>query len=93
MNRHLEHNDIEMLFEAFASLKTKEEFSAFIEDIATIQEIKDFALRLQVAYRLQNKQTYAEIESATGASATTIARVNKALLYGAGGYQTVLKRR
>jgi len=93
MNKYLESNDVETLLDAFMSLKTKAELAAFLEDIATIQEIKDFALRLQVAKRLQQKQTYTDIEEATGASATTIARVNKSLVYGAGGYQLVLKNK
>ena len=35
-------------------------------------------------------QSYAKIEQATGASATTIARVSKCLSYGAGGYRSAL---
>ena len=35
---------------------------------------------------LRKGSSYAVIEKATGASATTIARVSKALNYGAGGY-------
>lgn len=93
MNKHLENPDVETLLNAFASLKSKADIAAFLEDIATIQEIKDFAMRLQVAKRLKLKQTYTEIEEATGASATTIARVNKSLIYGAGGYDLVLKNK
>ena len=43
--------------------------------------------RLDVARMLKVGRSYAVIEQATGASATTIARVSKALNYGAGGYE------
>ena len=35
-------------------------------------------------------RSYAAIEEATGASATTIARVSKCLSYGSGGYNAAL---
>ena len=36
--------------------------------------------------------TYQEIAEKTGASTATISRVNRSLIYGAGGYQMVLSR-
>ncbi len=50
------------------------------------------AQRWQVARMLKEKTTYTDIEAETGASATTISRVNKCLHYGAGGYAAVLKK-
>jgi len=50
------------------------------------------AQRLAVAKMLNEKHTYADISSKTGASAATISRVAKCLNYGAEGYKTVLKR-
>ena len=41
---------------------------------------------------LRNKETYQEIVRKTGASTTTIGRVNRALQYGADGYAIVLDR-
>ena len=43
-----------------------------------------------VARQLDAGNSYASIEKATGASATTIARVSKCLSYGAGGYTMAL---
>jgi len=91
-NAHLKNKEIDELFKAMTKIETADEFGAFFEDIATIQEIMDLASRFQVAKKLKAGQTYVEIEKTTGASATTIARVNKALLYGTGGYELVLKR-
>lgn len=81
------------LFEHILKLKTVDECYQLFEDLATIQEIKDFTQRFSVAKLLYNKATYQEIEALTKASATTISRVSKALQYGAGGYLLVINRK
>lgn len=80
------------LIEALLSLKTTEEAYRFLEDVLTIQEMKTITQRLEVAVMLRNKETYQEIVRKTGASTTTIGRVNRTLQYGADGYATVLDR-
>ena len=40
---------------------------------------------------LNKGEKYQNIEAETGASTATISRVNKCLVYGTGGYKTVLK--
>ena len=50
------------------------------------------AQRLEVAVLLRQGVTYQEIVKRTGASSTTISRVNRALLYGAEGYHHVLNQ-
>lgn len=92
MSSPIRCKETDELVAAFLTLKTKDDIYNFLEDVATIQEIKDFTMRLQVAKLLHEKVTYTEIVAQTGASATTIARVNKALMYGAGGYQQVLTK-
>jgi TrpR-related protein YerC/YecD len=62
------------------------------EDICTITELQALSQRLQVAKLLYDKATYQEIAKATGASTATISRVNRCVMYGAGGYKTVLER-
>ena len=54
--------------------------------------MQDRAQRLEVAQLLSKKATYTEIVEKTGVSTATIGRVNRALNYGAGGYQLVLKK-
>ena len=46
--------------------------------------------RLEVADLLRKKETYQRIAEETGASSATISRVNRALNYGADGYNRVL---
>ena len=84
--------DIDELFEAILLLKDEEDCYRFFEDICTINEIHAIAQRLQVAKLLSEKKTYTEIEDLTNASTATISRINKCLVYGADGYQTILKR-
>ena len=80
------------LCEAFLTLETIDEMYAFLEDVATIGEIKALAQRLEVARLLNESKTYPQIAQQTGASTATISRVKKFLDYGANGYQTVLDR-
>ena len=82
--------EIYKLFEAVVGLKTVEECAAFFEDICTIKELQDISQRLQVAEMLNEGKNYQEISKQTGASTATIFRVNKCLVYGSGGYRTVL---
>lgn len=77
---------MEDLLEVFAGLTRPDDVFALLEDLFTVREIKDASQRLDVARMLRMGSSYAVIEKATGASATTIARVSKALNYGAGGY-------
>ena len=82
--------DVENLLEVLAAIDDKDTLFALMEDMFTIREIRESSQRLAVARMLDDGKSYAQIEQATGASATTIARVSKCLSYGAGGYRAVL---
>ena len=82
----------DMLAQAFLSLENEEDCYRLFEDLFTIREVQDLAQRLEVAQLLSRKATYTEIVEKTGVSTATIGRVNRALNYGAGGYQLVLER-
>lgn len=78
--------------DALLKLNTREEMLSFLDDLCTIQELKSMAQRYEVAELLEKKLTYTVISEQTGASTATISRVNRALVYGADGYKTVLER-
>ncbi len=78
------------LFEAILKLDNIEDCRRFFEDVCTIKELQDISQRLEVAKLLSEGKNYQEVCKATGASTATISRVNKCLLYGNGGYKTVL---
>lgn len=86
------NEDTERLCKAILSLETVEECYNFFEDVFTIKELQAISQRLDVAALLREKKTFSEIVEKTGASTATISRVNKCLMYGAGGYNNVLDK-
>jgi len=82
----------EQFAKAVLALKDENEVFDFLEDVATIGEIRALAQRLEVAKRLDQGDTYPKIAQETGASTATISRVKKCLDYGADGYKLVLER-
>ena len=70
---------VDDFFEAIMTLKTKEEFYQFFEDICTTNEVLSIAERLEVAKLLHQNKTYVEIAKQTGASTATISRVNRSM--------------
>lgn len=84
--------DIEKLFKAITKLRNKTECEKFFRDLLTVPEIKTFSMRWKVANMLDQGNTYQKIEKQTGMSSTTIARINRWLEYGEGGYKLILKR-
>lgn len=80
------------LYKAILSLKNESECKRFFRDLLTEAEIKEFANRWKVARMLDKKIPYERIEKETGMSSTTIARVQKWLTRGKGGYRLILKR-
>lgn len=81
----------DLLAQAFLTLESEEDCYRLFEDLFTIREVQDLSSRMEIAMMLRNKVTYNEIVEKTGASTATIGRVNRALNYGAGGYQRVFE--
>lgn len=88
----LNNPELDLFFEAVLKLENIDECYNFFEDVATINELKALSQRLHVAKMLKEKKIYNEIAEKTGASTATISRVNKCLIYGTGGYKTILDR-
>lgn len=88
----LRGEQLDQLFDAILSLKSREECYQFFDDIATMNEIQALTQRLTVAKMLSEGQTYHAIVEESHASTTTISRVKRCLTYGSGGYETVLSR-
>ena len=80
------------LYKAILSLENEEQCRLFFEDLCTIKEMETMSQRLEVAKMLLGGSTFNEIVSATGASTTTISRVNRCLNYGDGGYRAVIEK-
>ena len=84
--------ETDQLMKAILSLQTPEDCYRFFDDICTINEIQTIAQRLEVARQLSEGKTFSVIAESTGASTTTISRVNRCLNYGSDGYRQVLER-
>lgn len=87
----IQSKELDNLIEAFLTIKDAHTWYQVLEDLCTIQEIKDLSLRFHVAQRLAQGESYQTISEATKASSTTISRVAKAFSYGEGGYRALLK--
>jgi len=86
------NQDTDALFEAILKLKNLDEARRFFRDLLTEKEILEFGQRWKVARMLAKRIRYTKIEQETGMSSTTIARVNKWLKKGMGGYKLILER-
>ncbi len=80
------------LLHAIASLENESEALRFLRDLLTEAEIKEFANRWKAARMLSKHVAYKEIEKQTGMSSTTIARIQKWLTDGMGGYPLMIER-
>ncbi len=92
MQPMINEEQLKLLTEVLLSLKTEDEVRSLLSDLCTIREMQDLGQRLEVARLLRRQMTYSDIAQQTGASTATISRVNRCLVYGAGGYRTVLER-
>ena len=88
----INEEQLKLLTEVLLSLKTEDEARSLLSDLCTIREMQDLGQRVEVARLLRRQMTYSDIAQQTGASTATISRVNRCLVYGAGGYRTVLER-
>ena len=91
MNLH-ENEGYKLLVKALVSINDEAECGAFLEDLMTIKELSDISQRLEVAKLLSEQTVYNKIVDQTGASTATISRVNRAYIYGTGGYGKILEK-
>ena len=80
------------LLKAFSMLQSQDETKRFLRDLFSETEIADFSKRWQAARMLDQNQTFVQIQEITGLTPTTIARVNKWLKEGCGGYKDLINR-
>ena len=80
------------LYDAFLSLKTRDECAAFMRDLCTVAETDSMTERFAIARLLSKDASYRGAADETGASTTTVTRVAHWLNHGRGGYRTVIAR-
>ncbi len=92
MNKKIQTDAVNHLFDAILCLETREECYDFFEDLCTVNELLSISQRYEVASMLKSRKTYLEIAEKTGASTATISRVNRSLNYGNDGYDLIFGR-
>lgn len=81
------------LFKILLQLGNIREVKNFLRDLLTQAEILEFSRRWQAAQMLNQGIPYTQIVEKTGLSSTTVARVQRWLTRGKGGYKLMLKRK
>lgn len=80
------------LLDALLALESRAEAQRFLRDLLTEFEIAEFANRWQAAQLLDRGTSYVQIRRQTGLSSRTIARIQKWLTQGTGGYRLMIDR-
>ena len=89
---YLSDDIAKVLLRAIFTLVNEQECEDVFSDLCAVREIQEMAQRLEVARLLAKGLVYADISKETGASTTTISRVNRSINYGAGGYSAVIEK-
>ena len=92
MNKQHKKPRCDDMYRAILTLKTVDECKQFFDDLCTVTELQAMEQRYQVAQYLDAGLIYNDILEKTGASSATISRVNRSLIYGNGGYESVLEK-
>jgi len=79
-------------YKAVLTLENDKDCKMFFDDLLTESEIKAITQRLQIAQMLDEGETFAEINKATGASSATITKINHVLKTGNKGLRLALDR-
>jgi len=80
------------LLRALVRLQSVREAKRFIRDLMTADEIRMIVDRWRVARMLDQGASYREIESRTGLSSRTIARISRWMQEGEGGYRAMIAK-
>ena len=92
MNKQHKKPRCDDMYRAILTLRTVDECKQFFDDLCTVTELQAMEQRYQVARCLNDGMIYNDILAETGASSATISRVNRSLLNGAGGYESILEK-
>ena len=80
----------QQLAQALALITNLSLMQNFLADVMTTAEIKEISARFQAAKMLDAKQKYTDIQTETGLSSATVARISDWLKNGKSGYQAAL---
>ena len=84
------------LIDAFLAFENREEFKAFARDLMSERDLREFAMRWEIAKMLDAGMSFTQIQEKWDGnemvSANTITKINRWLKEGCGGYKTMIDR-
>ncbi|MEN9647202.1 MAG: hypothetical protein RLY57_6 [Candidatus Parcubacteria bacterium] len=80
------------LIQVFLSIKDEAELKAFFRDLMSERDLREFAMRWEVAKRLDAGETYKHIQEVSGQAMDTISKISRWLKGGCGGYRMMIDR-
>src|SRR3954465_3071038 len=80
------------LLDVFMSFENKDELKAFFRDLMSERDLREFAMRWEVAKKLDAGISYSQIQEETGESPNTITKISRWLKEGCGGYKMMIER-
>jgi TrpR-related protein YerC/YecD len=80
------------LIKVFLSLKNEDELKAFFRDLMSERDLREFAMRWEVAKKLDAGVPFSQIQEESGESPVTITKINRWLKEGCGGYKMMIER-
>lgn len=80
------------LLDTFLSLKNEDELKAYFRDIMSERDLRELAMRWEVAKMLDAGVTYEQIQAKSGVAMETISRISRWLKEGCGGYKMMIER-
>src|SRR3989344_2470112 len=87
---HWNYDNNDLLIRAFKLANSEHLIKSLLLDLLTEGEMKLCVRRLRAAALILDCAPYSHIQSATGLSSTTIARISKQLINKRGGFQEIL---
>ena len=80
------------LLQTFLSLKTIDEAKAYLRDLLSERDLRELAMRWEVAKKLDAGIPFSEVQDEYKQSYTTITKINRWLKEGCGGYKMMIDR-
>lgn len=84
------------LVKVFLSFKNEDEFKAFARDLMSERDLREFAMRWEIAKMLDAGMSFTQIQEKWDGnemvSSNTIAKINRWLKEGTGGYKMMIDR-
>lgn len=80
------------LIKVFLSIKNEEELKMFFRDIMSERDLRELAMRWEVAKKLDAGVSFTQIQEESGESPVTISKINRWLKEGCGGYKMMIER-